>query len=100
MDNKQLMMVPYARHHNILVENHTNPIAEHVGINRTMELIKRNYWRRGIWGDVAAYVRSCPGCQCMKSENQKKTSELQPTPFLERAWQHKSRRVGPQLLFL
>ena len=52
-----------------------------------MDLIKRNYWWRGIWGDVVVYVWSCPVCQRMKSVNQKKAGELQPILLPERACQ-------------
>ena len=71
----------------ILVENHDVPTVGHVGINRTMDLIKRNYWWRGIWGDVVPYVWSCPVCQRMKPDNRKKAGEMQPIPLPERAWQ-------------
>ena len=60
MDGEQLMMVPHELRQKILVENHDVPIAGHVGINGTVDLIKRNYWWRGIWGDVTAYVQSYP----------------------------------------
>ena len=33
------------------------------------------------------YVRSCPVCQCMKTDNRKKAGVLQPILILERAWQ-------------
>ena len=62
IDDEQLMMVPYELRQKILVEHHDVPTAGHVGINRIVDLIKWNYWWRGIWGDVAAYVRSCPVC--------------------------------------
>ena len=81
------MMVPHELHQNILFEKNDVPTAGHVGINRIMDAIKRNYWWRGIWGDVTAYMRSCPVCQRMKSDNQKKAGELQPIPLLGRAWQ-------------
>ena len=87
VDSEQLMMVPHELRQKILVENHDVPTAGHVGINRTVDLIKRNYWWRGIWGDVAAYVWSCPVCQRMKSDNRKKAGEMQPIPLPERAWQ-------------
>ena len=86
MDGGQLMMVPHELRQKILVENHDVPNAGHVGINRTMDLIKQNYWRCHIWGAVMAYVQSCPVCQRMKSDNRKKAIELQPIPLLERAW--------------
>ena len=46
------MMVPHELRQKVLVENYDVPIAGHVGINRTVNLIKQNYWWRGIWGDV------------------------------------------------
>ena len=85
IDGEQLMMVPHELHQKILVENHDVPTVGHVGINRTVDRIKRNYWWRGIWGDVVVYVRLCPVCQCMKSDNWKKAGEMQPIPLLERA---------------
>ena len=81
------MMVPRELRQKILVENHDVPTTGHVGINRTVDLIKRNYWWHGIWGDVAACVRSCPVCQCMKLDNRKKAGEMQPILLPERAWQ-------------
>ena len=48
MDGEQLMMVPHELRQKILVENHDVPTAGHVGINRIVDLIKRNYWWRGI----------------------------------------------------
>ena len=81
------MMVPHELRQKILVENHDVPITGHVGINGTMDLIKRNYWWRALWGDVAAYIRSCPICQRMKSDNRKRAGEMQPIPLPDRAWQ-------------
>ena len=76
INSEQLMMVPHELRQKILVENHDVPTIGHVGINKTVDRIKRNYWWGDIWGDVAAYVRSCPVCQWMKSDNRKKASEM------------------------
>ena len=48
------MMVSHELRQKILVENHDVPTTGHVGINTTVDLIKRNYWWCGIWGDVAS----------------------------------------------
>ena len=63
MDDEQLMMVPHELRQKILVENRNVPTAGHVGINQRVDIIKRNYWWCGIWGDVMAYMLSCPVCQ-------------------------------------
>ena len=58
VDDEQLMVVPHELRQKILVENHDVPVVGHMGINRTVDLIKRIYGWRGIGGGVAAYVRS------------------------------------------
>ena len=37
--------------------------------------------------DIQAYVRSCPICQVMKSDNRKKAGLLQPIPIPSRKWE-------------
>ena len=86
-DDRQRSVVPQALRQKILQENHDVPTVGHVGIQRTVDLIKRTYWWRGLWSDAAHYVRSCPVCQRMKSDNRKKAGVLQPIPLPERAWQ-------------
>ena len=87
VDGEQLVMVPHELRKKTPVENHDFPTIGHVGINRKVDLIKQNYWWCGIWGDFTAYVRSCPVCQCMKSDNQKKAGELQPILLPGKEWQ-------------
>ena len=76
VDGEQLMMVPCELRQKILVENHDVLVVGHVGINQIVNLIKRAYWWRGLWGDVTTHVRSCLVCQCMKTDNKKKASVL------------------------
>ena len=64
MDGEELMIVPHEPlRQKILVENHDVRTVGHVGINQIVDLIKRNYCWRGIWGNVAAYMRSYLVCQ-------------------------------------
>ena len=86
-DGEQWPVVPQAMSQKILQENHDIPTVGHVGIQRTVDLVKRTYWWRGMWSDAASYVRSCPVCQRMKSDNRKKAGVLQPIPLPERPWQ-------------
>ena len=37
--------------------------------------------------DIKSYVRSCPTCQMMKSNNRKQAGLLQPIPIPTRRWQ-------------
>ena len=68
-------------------ENHDVPSIGHVGQYRTVDLIKRAFYWRGLWKDVGQYVRSCPVCQLMKSDHRKQAGLLQPIPLPERKWQ-------------
>ena len=70
------MMVPHELRQNILVENHDVPNIGQMGINRTVDLIKRAYRLHGLWGDAIAYVRSYRVCQHMIINNWKKASVL------------------------
>ena len=47
----------------ILQENHEPVDIGHLGQQRMMELIKRNYWWPGIKTDVKKYVKGCFKCQ-------------------------------------
>ena len=80
-------MVQRESRQKVLVENHDAPVVGHVGINRTVNLIKRAYRWRGLWADIATYVRSCSVCQRMKIDNRKKAGVLQPISIPKRAWQ-------------
>ena len=62
MDGEQLMIVPHELRQKILVENTIVPTAGHVGISRTVDLIKRNYRWRGIWGMSRP---TCSHAQCV-----------------------------------
>ena len=86
-DDQRRLAVPKEMQQKILQENHDVPTVGHVGIQRTVDLVKRTYWWHGLWSDAAHYVRSCPVCQRMKSDNRKKAGVLQPIPLPERAWQ-------------
>ena len=86
-DNKQRLVVPQEMRQKILQENYDVPTVGHVGIQQTMDLVKRTYWWCRLWSDAAHYVRSSLVCQRMKSGNRKKAGALLPIPLPERPWQ-------------
>ena len=71
----------------MLHECHDVPSVGHVGIRRTLELVQRQWHWRGLSGDVASYVRSCPTCQAIKSDTRAKAGLLQPLEVPIRKWQ-------------
>ena len=48
----------------------------HVGMRRIMELVDRQFHWRDIRGDTIQYVKTCPMCQLMKSNNKAKAGLL------------------------
>ena len=99
-DDKRRPVVPQEIRQKIVQENHDVPIVGHMGIQLIVDLVKRTYWWRGLCSDVAHYVRSCPVCQRMKSDNWKKAGALQPIPLSKRAWQQITTDLVTDLLEL
>ena len=58
--DRWLMVVPKVLHQKIIWENHNVAAIGHVGLNRTVDHIKRAFWWCGMWSTVGEYVRSCP----------------------------------------
>ena len=52
-----------------------------------MVLVKRTYSWRGLWSDATDYMRSCPTCKHIKTNNRKRAGVLQPIPLPKRVWQ-------------
>jgi hypothetical protein len=72
---------------NKVIAMHHEPVwAAHRGINRTVELVARDYWWPTLRADVTAFVQTCDSCQRMKASNQRKGGELLPLPVPERPW--------------
>ena len=86
-DDRRKLMVPVSLRQRVMKSCHDDPVAGHVGIHRTTELVTRNYCWRTLVKDVRAYVRSCPECQGMKSDHRKQAGLLQPIPVPTRKWE-------------
>ena len=56
-DNKRRPVVPQDMRQKILQENHNVPMVGHMGIQRTVDLVKQTYWWSGLWSDAAHYMR-------------------------------------------
>ena len=75
-DDKRRPVVPQEMRQKILQENHDVLTVGHMGIQRTINLVKLICQWRGLWSDVAHYMQSCLVCQWMKSNNRKKAGVL------------------------
>ena len=68
----QKIIVPKSLRQQILKEYHHVPFTGHVGMRKTLELVDRQFHWRGLRGDTIQYVKTCPTCQMMKSDNRAK----------------------------
>ena len=71
----------------ILKENHDSVDVGHLGQQRMLELLKRNYWWPGLKEDIKRYVQGCFKCQQNKVQHQKKAGELHPLKIPQGPWQ-------------
>jgi len=67
----------------LLHEAHDCPISGHLGRDKTLERLARNYY----W-PIQEYVRSCDECQRNKAANRAKPGLLQPLEVPMRNWDH------------
>lgn len=72
----------------IMTEFHATRLAGHVGRERTLELISRQFWWPGITRDVTLYVESCDSCQRTKARSGKSHGLLNSLPVPDAPWQH------------
>ena len=62
----------------LLSENHDQPLAGHFGRDRTLDLLRRKWFWRGMAKDVEVYVQSCDNCNKIKSGGKQVLPPLQP----------------------
>ena len=71
----------------LIKENHDQPACGHPGRNRTLELVKRQFYWRGMKDEIARYIRNCYICQRSKAPRDKYNRLLQALPVPEQRWQ-------------
>ena len=72
----------------IIQKHHNSPVAEHLGYEKTIELLQHNYWWPGMATLVKDYVTRCNTCQRFKGSNQAPEGLLQPLPIPNTPWEH------------
>lgn len=70
----------------ILKARHDSPLAGHQGINKTIELVTRDYIWLGINKDIEAYVSGCVVCQRTKVPRQSPYGLLKTLEVPTRPW--------------
>ncbi len=85
--HKDRLWVPEDHYAELIRETHDQPACGHPGVARTYELLKREYYRRGMRTDVATFVKNCYTCQRTKTPRQRKHGLLHPLPIPQQRWQ-------------
>lgn len=65
---------------------HESPLAGHQGIDKTLDLVRRQYCWVGCRRDTEAYVKGCAVCQRTKPSRQRPHGLLQPLEVADVPW--------------
>jgi hypothetical protein len=86
-NNKQIYIPNVNEIKNIIFhEAHTSRTASHVGVNKTVELIERNYYFPRLNTEVREFISNCVTCQTSKTSTQQPFGLLHPHDVPPAAW--------------
>src|ERR1700694_1305339 len=71
----------------LIREAHEPALFAHPGQNKTLELLKREYWWSGRNKDIKTYVRNCRQCGRNKTRHDKTPGLLHPLPVPNHVWE-------------
>lgn len=82
------VVVPAGKIRQVLLhEVHDASTSGHLGRDKTLALLQRQFFWKGMYASVSNYVRSCPACQASKSVNRLPIGLLQPLPIPTQRWE-------------
>ncbi|XP_035265328.1 uncharacterized protein LOC118223192 [Anguilla anguilla] len=82
------LFVPDSVRSQVLQWVHSSKLACHPGINRTLFLLRRNFWWESMGADARSFVLACTVCACSKTSHQPPAGLLHPLPIPGRPWSH------------
>jgi hypothetical protein len=71
----------------ILESEHDSKVAGHMGMDKTLELVQRNFYWPAMDQEIADYVRSCDACQKNKAPRHGRYGLLHPLELAYSPWQ-------------
>jgi len=82
-----LLWVPQGLIQRILESEHDTKVAGHMGQDKTIELIQRNFWWPKMNERIIDFVRSCPECQWNKASRHQPYGLSAPLELSYAPWQ-------------
>jgi len=70
--------IPSSLIEEVLFSCHDDPIAGHLGVNKTLERVRARFWWPHLAHDTKTYVLTCHQCQTKKSETRPEPGLLNP----------------------
>jgi len=84
---KGMLWVPEGMVQRILESEHDTKVAGHIGQDKTIELIRRNFWWPKMNERIIDFVRSCPECQQNKAARHQPYGLSSPLELPYAPWQ-------------
>ena len=81
------IVVPKKFRKEILKIAHDVPLGGHLGNRKTSRRILQNFFRPGIFKDVALHCRSCPQCKRSVAKGRVRKANLIPVPHITEPFQ-------------
>lgn len=63
-----------------MIGGHDDPLAGHLGVNKTYEKLRERYYWPKMFADVQFWCLSCTHCQMKKIPKQRQTAPILPIP--------------------
>ena len=71
----------------VIREHHDTAFGGHLGVNKTLERMKRVFWWGGMVKDITEYVQSCQACQVSRHNTTKPAGQSYPIAPAVTPWQ-------------
>jgi len=84
---KEKLWIPAAAVQRVMESEHDTRVAGHMGQDKTIELIRRNFWWPKMNDRILDFVRSCPECQKNKTARHQPYGLSSPLELPYAPWQ-------------
>jgi hypothetical protein len=84
---ENLVVVPTANLQlEVMLDSHSTLATGHFGVNKTLELIQRNFYWPGMRRSIQKLIKGCDTCSRAKADRSKPYGLLHPLPIPEGRW--------------